>query len=206
MASWESGDLDGLMTLLSEDVVLSMPPMPEWFAGHECGARILRFGRGDQPGLAHSDFDRSVRIHSPRSDCTAVTRKAAGTHRRRFRFCRSTATGSPDCTASCGRTSSPRSTYRCAWTRSTQTGSGRVSHRVAAGSLNAFEHGNLARLGAEMIGHQERDGRRQGVLAKANPRQVNWAIEIRVASGRRANYRSGPLQPAHRRAGHRGRS
>jgi RNA polymerase sigma-70 factor (ECF subfamily) len=34
VASWESGDLDGLMTLLSEDVVLSMPPMPEWFAGH----------------------------------------------------------------------------------------------------------------------------------------------------------------------------
>jgi len=35
VASWESGDLDGLMTLLTEDVVLSMPPMPEWFAGRE---------------------------------------------------------------------------------------------------------------------------------------------------------------------------
>src|SRR5712691_9991463 len=33
VASWESGDLDALMTLLTEDVVLSMPPMPEWFAG-----------------------------------------------------------------------------------------------------------------------------------------------------------------------------
>src|SRR5438552_5365409 len=33
VASWESGDLDALMTLLTEDVVLSMPPMPEWFGG-----------------------------------------------------------------------------------------------------------------------------------------------------------------------------
>jgi len=33
VASWESGDLDALMTLLTEDVVLSMPPIPEWFAG-----------------------------------------------------------------------------------------------------------------------------------------------------------------------------
>ena len=33
VACWESGDLDGLMTLLSDDIVLSMPPMLEWFSG-----------------------------------------------------------------------------------------------------------------------------------------------------------------------------
>src|SRR5579859_8254016 len=33
VAAWESGELDALVSLLAEDVVLSMPPMPEWFAG-----------------------------------------------------------------------------------------------------------------------------------------------------------------------------
>jgi len=32
VASWESGDLDAFVGLLAEEVVLSMPPMPEWFA------------------------------------------------------------------------------------------------------------------------------------------------------------------------------
>jgi hypothetical protein len=31
--AWESGDLDAFVGLLAEDVVLRMPPMPEWFAG-----------------------------------------------------------------------------------------------------------------------------------------------------------------------------
>jgi len=31
--AWESGDLEAFVGLLAEDVVLSMPPMPEWFAG-----------------------------------------------------------------------------------------------------------------------------------------------------------------------------
>src|SRR5262249_19802132 len=33
VAAWESGDLDAFVGLLAEEVVLSMPPMPEWFAG-----------------------------------------------------------------------------------------------------------------------------------------------------------------------------
>ncbi|HEX8969137.1 MAG TPA: nuclear transport factor 2 family protein, partial [Chloroflexota bacterium] len=33
VAAWESGDLNAFVGLLAEDVVLSMPPMPEWFAG-----------------------------------------------------------------------------------------------------------------------------------------------------------------------------
>jgi RNA polymerase sigma-70 factor, ECF subfamily len=35
VACWESGDLDGLITLLRDDIVLSMPPMREWFAGRQ---------------------------------------------------------------------------------------------------------------------------------------------------------------------------
>jgi RNA polymerase sigma-70 factor (ECF subfamily) len=33
VAVWESGDLDAFIDLLAEDVVLSMPPMPQWYAG-----------------------------------------------------------------------------------------------------------------------------------------------------------------------------
>jgi RNA polymerase sigma-70 factor (ECF subfamily) len=33
VAAWESYDLDAFVGLLAEEVVLSMPPMPEWFAG-----------------------------------------------------------------------------------------------------------------------------------------------------------------------------
>ena len=33
VAAWESSDLDAFVGLLTEEVVLSMPPMPEWFAG-----------------------------------------------------------------------------------------------------------------------------------------------------------------------------
>jgi RNA polymerase sigma-70 factor (ECF subfamily) len=35
VATWEGGDLDGLVRLLSDDVVLSMPPMREWYRGRE---------------------------------------------------------------------------------------------------------------------------------------------------------------------------
>jgi len=35
LSSWEHGDLDALVALLSEDVVLSMPPLPEWFSGRQ---------------------------------------------------------------------------------------------------------------------------------------------------------------------------
>jgi RNA polymerase sigma-70 factor (ECF subfamily) len=33
VAAWESGDLNAFVSLLAEDVVLSMPPMAEWFDG-----------------------------------------------------------------------------------------------------------------------------------------------------------------------------
>jgi RNA polymerase sigma-70 factor (ECF subfamily) len=40
--AWETADLDGLAALLHEDVVASMPPMPEWFSGRDSLISFLR--------------------------------------------------------------------------------------------------------------------------------------------------------------------
>jgi RNA polymerase sigma-70 factor, ECF subfamily len=39
--TWESRDLDAFTALLADDVLLSMPPQPEWFAGREAVRHFL---------------------------------------------------------------------------------------------------------------------------------------------------------------------
>lgn len=39
--TWESGDLAAFTTLLAEDAILSMPPLPQWFAGRADISRFL---------------------------------------------------------------------------------------------------------------------------------------------------------------------
>ena len=41
ITTWESGDLDAFTALLADDVLLSMPPQPEWFAGRDAVRRFL---------------------------------------------------------------------------------------------------------------------------------------------------------------------
>jgi RNA polymerase sigma-70 factor (ECF subfamily) len=64
IAAWESGDLDAFTALLADDVVLSMPPQPEWFTGREAVRgflarlldqrryRLLPLGANAEPAVA----------------------------------------------------------------------------------------------------------------------------------------------------------
>ena len=40
LRAWEAGDLEAIVTLLHEDVTLSMPPVPVWISGRD---RVVRF-------------------------------------------------------------------------------------------------------------------------------------------------------------------
>jgi RNA polymerase sigma-70 factor (ECF subfamily) len=65
--AWERGDLDAVVAMLAEDVSLTMPPMPTWFAGRVAVAgffgrlplragrrwRVLPVGANGQVGFAH---------------------------------------------------------------------------------------------------------------------------------------------------------
>ena len=41
--AWETKDLDGLLKLLREDAVLSMPPLAEWYRGHDAIRAVYAF-------------------------------------------------------------------------------------------------------------------------------------------------------------------
>lgn len=41
--AWEAKDLDGLVALLKEDAVLSMPPLSEWYRGHDAIRAVCAF-------------------------------------------------------------------------------------------------------------------------------------------------------------------
>ena len=44
MAAWEAADIAGLVSLLREDAILTMPPIPSWYQGEEAIAHLLAAG------------------------------------------------------------------------------------------------------------------------------------------------------------------
>jgi RNA polymerase sigma-70 factor (ECF subfamily) len=64
--AWERGDVDGIVALLAEDAVITMPPMPTWFSGRAAVAAFLRdvaFARRWDPGAGRFvEGERDVRL------------------------------------------------------------------------------------------------------------------------------------------------
>jgi RNA polymerase sigma-70 factor, ECF subfamily len=97
--AWEADDLDGVVALLHQDVVLSMPPFSSWYQGREAVHAILAlhpFGqrrragwrlsptrangqpafvlyRADQPGEAYQAFGLMVLSITPSSSTASVS-------------------------------------------------------------------------------------------------------------------------------------
>ncbi len=64
--AWERGDVDGVVALLAEDAVITMPPMPTWYRGRDAVAAFLRLfafaRRWDPAAGAFVAGERAVRI------------------------------------------------------------------------------------------------------------------------------------------------
>jgi RNA polymerase sigma-70 factor (ECF subfamily) len=50
IGAWEQGDVQAFVALLKEDVVLSMPPLPEWYMGVSAVGDFFRWVTGPQGG------------------------------------------------------------------------------------------------------------------------------------------------------------
>ncbi len=73
ISTWESRDLEGLVALLAEDAVLSMPPQPEWYAGRAAIRQFLSRMAADQQRRY-----RSVATRANGSPAAAVYVSIAG--------------------------------------------------------------------------------------------------------------------------------
>ncbi len=64
--AWERGDVEGIVAMLAEDAVITMPPMPTWYQGRDGVAGFLRgfafAGRWDAGAGAFVPGDRHVRL------------------------------------------------------------------------------------------------------------------------------------------------
>ena len=76
--AYESADLDALVALLTDDVFMSMPPMPLEYEGRDVVARFcaLLFGAGRHyslvPGRANGQPAFGLYVHAPGGICHAT--------------------------------------------------------------------------------------------------------------------------------------
>jgi RNA polymerase sigma-70 factor (ECF subfamily) len=75
MRAWESGDLDTIVALLHDDVTLSMPPVPRWFAG---SADVGFFFRTHVQPAAKELLFRAAFVEANGSLCAAFYRVREG--------------------------------------------------------------------------------------------------------------------------------
>jgi len=74
---WEAADIDGLVSLLRQDATLSMPPLPDWYAGREAiiAAAQTKIFAGVTPGDAHGRW-RMQPVRANRQPACAVYQRA----------------------------------------------------------------------------------------------------------------------------------
>jgi RNA polymerase sigma-70 factor, ECF subfamily len=63
--AWESADVDGLVALLKEDAILSMPPYREWFLGCDAIRTFITFAYGRYGGRGAFRLLRTAANHQP---------------------------------------------------------------------------------------------------------------------------------------------
>lgn len=75
---WEAADIDGLVSLLRQDATLSMPPLPDWYAGRDAiiTAAQTKIFAGDARGRWHM---RPVRANRQPA-CAVYQRDEAGAY------------------------------------------------------------------------------------------------------------------------------
>jgi RNA polymerase sigma-70 factor (ECF subfamily) len=76
---WEAADIDGLVNLLRQDATLSMPPLPDWYAGRDAivTAAQTKIFAGDARGRW---LMRPVRANRQPA-CAVYQRDEAGVYR-----------------------------------------------------------------------------------------------------------------------------
>lgn len=80
---WEAADIDGLVNLLRQDATLSMPPLPDWYAGRDAiiTAAQTKIFAGVTPGDAYGRWHmRPVRANQQPA-CAVYQRDEAGIYR-----------------------------------------------------------------------------------------------------------------------------
>ncbi|MDQ2713483.1 MAG: nuclear transport factor 2 family protein [Chloroflexota bacterium] len=78
--AWETDDVAGLVALLKEDAILSMPPVPSWYRGREAIYAILlaRFGMQNQWRLYPTRANAQLAFVLYRADEAQSTYRAFG--------------------------------------------------------------------------------------------------------------------------------
>jgi hypothetical protein len=114
-SSWENDDLDGLVGLLTEEVILSMPPMGGWFKGRAAERSFFAWAWAPS-GPGPFRLVATGANGQPAFGLYGLAPAGGGFTPQAIQVLTSKARASSDCMALSGPTSFRLSTYRAGWT------------------------------------------------------------------------------------------